>query len=514
MLPQINITDLPAEILQTKPGLTNAIANDGKGDQDAIQAAVDWIAAQRTAGNMDKTTLYLPEGTFDLSKPVKVNTPDITFAGAGLGKTILKNAESFQVGIQGLMDKGIDDSEINRNAYLFTLGQKANNTTFTEMTLTGPTVHGALYGFKADGLVIKNVEFNDFAWSSVRLFNMSRVQISDNVFFDAGGNLEKPDVTGGAIYATYLSDSEIGNNKISKREGGSDKKFFGIKGRQFTQTHIHHNTIKTNFAIELPFEDDSFVEIDHNFLGGTVSIPKFSGGKVPPGGFTFRIHHNYFTNSYALEWTRNGAEISHNVFVFDPKRDSGNLISSFGQEPAAGATKFYNNLIQNPGRGLFWSKGVYNNFSFYNNEVIANKTETPRTEGLFGFSGDTNFKTIEIRDNIIKVQGLSRPLMRNAESYSANIKNNEFVNITDIDQFENPKTGAQRGLIEPLVFQVGAHGEFSVDGVKVSQSSEEKPKEEKRSQFPGPIWLLLGLLGPLGAWLILHMRKQHANAPK
>ena len=122
----------------------------------------------------------------------------------------------------------------------------------------------------------------------------------------------------------------------------------------------------------------------------------------------------------------------------------------------------------NPGRGIFWSEGVYNNFSFYNNEVIANETITPRVEGLFGFNGNTDFSTIAIKDNIIKVNGLSRPLLRNEESYGAIIENNILTNVSDLNKLSNLDTGAPRGLLEPLLFTVGVDNKWMVDGFDLS----------------------------------------------
>ena len=460
----IDVTNLPFEILAANPSVSNAIPNDSLDDSEAIQVVIDWLTAQRLAGFSDKVTIFIPEGVFNLEKTLEVDTPKIKFEGADAGLTILQNADTFQVGLEGLSDSGDRVDSINREAYLFDLHKNADNVTFANMTLSGQEIHGAIFGVKSDYLTISGVEFKNFLWSSVRIFNTSGLMIHDNVFVDAAGR-SKGDSgqAGGSIYATYLSNSEIHNNHIStsgKRRGN----VFGIKGQQFRNTHIHHNTIITNFAIELPHKNDHFVEINHNFLGGAVSIPKFAGGSVPQDGFTFHIHHNYFTESYSLEWARNGAEIDHNVFFFDKEQDRGNLIGNFGMEPALGPTKFHNNLILNPGRGIFWSKGIYENFSFYNNEVIANETVTPRINGLFGFNSQTDFSTIEIRDNIIEVNGISRPLMRNEASYGAVIENNMLINVSDIDKFENLDTGSPRGLLEPFLFQVGVNGEFTVDG--------------------------------------------------
>ena len=55
-----------------------------------------------------------------------------------------------------------------------------------------------------------------------------------------------------------------------------------FKIRQGQRSHIHHNTVEVNFSIEMPFENDEDVEIDHNVLHGTVSIPKFGSSVSRP----------------------------------------------------------------------------------------------------------------------------------------------------------------------------------------------------------------------------------------
>ena len=467
----VNITNLPQAVFEAYPGLDNAVANDGRDDSDTIQAVLKWLKAERAAGNTQVSTIYIPEGVFDIVSTLKVNTPNITVKGAGPGRTILQSANSFEVGTKGLPDGEIVFDSIDQNAYLFTLKETANNVSFMNMTVSGPAIHGAIFSGRNQGLVVKDLEFNDFLWSSIRLFEVRNAKIHNNEFIDAGGQSEGDSgTTGGAIFATYLKDSEIYNNKISK-SGQRDGNAYGIKGREFRNTRIHHNTINANFAIELPFENDYFVEIDHNYLNGAISVPKFAGGNVPKDGFTFHIHHNYFKRSYSLEWARNGAEVDHNVFVFNPNKDGGNLISNFDPEPANGPTKFHHNLIVNPGRGIAWHTSVYNNFSFYNNEVIANETKTPRTEGLFGFHEKTDFSTIAIKNNLIKVNGISRPLMRNQESYGAIIENNELINVSDSNKLDNRSTGKLRGLAEPLVFQVGVNGEVAVNSQEITATA-------------------------------------------
>ena len=160
---------------------------------------------------------------------------------------------------------------------------------------------------------------------------------------------------------------------------------------------------------------------------------------MPKSGGTFHIHHNWFRDSYSIEFVRNGVEIDHNLFDFDAKKDGGNLISGFGKAPAKGPASFHDNLVSNPGRGVIWINEVFDNLEIRNNHVIARTTATPRTDGLFGFNPGCDFKTITIRDNVIECQGQARPLLRNKESYGAAISNNVLTNVSDADRYANPK---------------------------------------------------------------------------
>src|SRR6185295_7639045 len=236
-----------------------------------------------------------------------------------------------------------------------------------------------------------------------------------------------------------MADTEIANNRFVRTQQGKADEFYGVKGRQGKRCRIHHNTIEVGFSIEFPFENDEDVEIDHNVLHGPISIPKHAGGPVPKSGRTFRIHHNWMKDSYSIEFVRNGVEIDHNLFDFDPQKDGGNLISAFGNAPAPGPATFHNNLVSNPGRGVIWMNEVFNNLEVRNNHIIARTTPTPRKEGLFGFNPACDFSTITIRDNIIECQGEPRPLLRCKESCASQIGNNDLTNVSDTDRYANPK---------------------------------------------------------------------------
>jgi len=300
---------------------------------------------------------------------------------------------------------------------------------------------------------------------------MKGAKIHDCEFVDAGGRWErggkpgvKGGITGGAIFAIWMKESEISHNRFTRTQMDRQDEFYGIKVRQGKRSRIHHNTIEVNFSIELPFENDENMEIDHNICAGTISIPKHAGGPVPESGKTFHIHHNYFRDSYSIEFVRNGVEIDHNLFDFDPAKDHGNLISGFGKAPAEGPAVFHNNLVSNPGRGVIWINEPYDNLVIRNNHIIARTTASPRQEGMFGFHPECDFTTFEIVDNILECKGQARPLLRRDESYRSKIENNVLVNVSDTDRYENPKTDSTAGLEEPLAFKCGVHEELIVDG--------------------------------------------------
>lgn len=405
-------------------------------------------------------TIEIPEGVYQLKAPL-VPKQGMTLKGSGVGKTIITADETWDPGTKQL------PQQENPEAYLFNFS-KTSGVTISDMTLRGPKLHGAIYCNDSDGLELHHLHLENFLWSSVRTFRMDNFRVHDCVFVDAGG---KQKHAGGALYMHWTKDSEFWNNRILKTDQHPTH-YYGIKGRKAERCRIHHNTIEVGFSIEFPFENDHEVTIDHNALAATISIPKHSGGPVIEDGKSFHIHHNWIRKSYAIEFARNSVEIDHNFFDFRESDDKGNLISNFGPK-APGPAKMHHNQILNPGRGVLWTRSAYHQFHFYNNHVKANITT--RQDGLFGFPKDTDFKTIILRDNIIECsEEHPRPLMRNQQSYSAIIKNNKLVNISDAEEYPNPQTDAVQGLTEPLKFRCGVHGEYQVDGWEVRRIADEK----------------------------------------
>lgn len=421
-------------------------------------------------------TIEIAAGSFTLEAPLEPKA-GMTLKGAGMEKTILTGSGAWKPPTQTLPDPEMTTKGMDTQAYLIRLKDNAPNITLSDLTLRSPQLHGAIYGWANENLHLHHLRIQDFLWAGIRTFSMKRAKIHDCEFIDAGGRWErgtpglKGGITGGAIFPIWMEDCEISDNRFVRTQTGAADEFYGIKGRQGKRCRIHHNTIETNFSIEFPFENDEDMEIDHNICHGTISIPKHAGGAVPASGSTFHIHHNWMKDSYSIEFVRNGVEIDHNLFDFNLEKDHGNTISGFGKVPASGPASFHNNLVNNPGRGVIWINEPYNNLEVRNNIIIARTTATPRTEGLFGFSADCDFKTFRIHDNIIECQGLPRPLFRNDESAKAEITNNLLTNVSDTTRYANPKANQLRGLDAPLKFECGVHGEMMVDGWNAKPST-------------------------------------------
>jgi nitrous oxidase accessory protein len=404
----------------------------------------------------------------------------MTLKGAGMDQSILTHVTGWKPATTTLPDPEMKTKGMDTHAYLIRLQDHAAGITISNMTLRAPRLHGAIFGWRNHGLHVHHVRVHDTLWTGIRTFSLQGAKIVDCEFIDAGGRWKRGGqpgidggITGGAIFAIWMADSEIAHNRFVRTQPNKADEFYGIKGRQGKRCRIHHNTIEVNFSIEFPFENDEDVEIDHNVCHGTISIPKHAGGPVPESGRTFHIHHNWMRNSYSIEFVRNGVEISHNLFDFDVQKDGGNLISGFGKASAQGPASFHNNLVSNPGRGVIWLNEIFNNLEIRANHIITRTTATPRQEGLFGFHRGCDFQTISIRDNLIECQGQPRPLLRCDESYSARIRNNALTNVSDSDRYDNPPTDTRAGLEHPLQFECGVHGEFTIDGW-TARPSEDK----------------------------------------
>ncbi|MEM6978561.1 MAG: right-handed parallel beta-helix repeat-containing protein [Planctomycetota bacterium] len=446
-----------------------------------VRNASELVAAVENAS--PDTTIRLAAGRFELTKSLELS-PGMTVIGSGIDATIITQAASWKPSTRTLPKGEMRPEQADASAYLIRLPNKASDITLAHLTLTGPDLHGAIFGTRNRGITLEHLRVSDVLYSGIRCYFMSDAKITDCQFIGAGGKWKRDGqpgidggVSGGAIFATWMSDSEISHNRITfgnaDRRPGKSGNHYGIKGRGGKNIRIHHNTIGVNFSIEFPFEGNRSMEIDHNVLNGVVSIPKHGGGpSLGDDERSFHLHHNLFTTSYAIEFPRNHVEIDHNRFDFDVTKDGGNLISGFGGVASPGPAWFHNNLVSNPGRGVIWNQRAFSKLVIRNNHIITRTTITPRTEGLFGIGGG-DFSDTEIANNIIECEGQARPLLRNESSYSAKIVNNRLANISDSHLLENPMTDQAIGLEQPLQFRCGVHGETTIDGWSVMTSVDE-----------------------------------------
>ena len=457
-----------------------AIAVSSAWGQVTVTTTAELVAA--VDANPPGTTVNVAAGTYSLPSSLKLKS-GMSLIGAGAGQTIIQNAAAFAFPAAAWYDADVNFEFSNPTAYLIDLGRDQANLTVRNLTLTGPQVYGGIHYIACNNVTISGVEFINFRWSGIRGFIGDNIFITDNRFIDAGGQTVNLDgsfgSTGGSMFISYMGMSLIDNNRF-ERSGTRADNVFGVKGRELRNTRISNNTIRCDFAIELPFENDYYVDIENNFLDGVLSVPRYAGGLLPPTGanpYTFRIRNNYFTKSYSIEGPHNGMIVERNVFDFPVDSDYGNLFSTFdpgSDTPAApGPLNFNNNIVINPGRGVFWSDAVWNNLSFTNNHIQANEiTPSQYPEGLFSFRDSspamggqlTNYNTITIASNKVEVFGQARALIRYSSAYAANIFNNELINIADAGAMTNQETGAPRGLLTPLNFNVGVNGEFNVNG--------------------------------------------------
>ena len=207
------------------------------------------------------TTIEIGAGTFALEAPLDLKA-GMTLKGAGIDQTILTHAAKWQPSTKTLPDPEMKLEGLDTDAYLIRIKRDTAGVTISDMTLLGPQLHGAIFAWFHTKLHLHHLRIKETLWSGVRTFGMQKAKIHDCEFIDAGGRWEngKPGVkggnTGGGLFAIWMSDTEIYDNRFVRTQMGPADEFYGIKVRQGTRCHVHHNTIETNFSMEFPFEND------------------------------------------------------------------------------------------------------------------------------------------------------------------------------------------------------------------------------------------------------------------
>lgn len=225
--------------------------------------------------------IELAPGLFALTAPLDLKT-GTTLKGAGMGKTIVTHTTDWKANPSTLPDPETNQQKFDKTGYLIRLENKAKNITLSDLSFKGPQVHGAIFGLSNAKVHLHDLQIADFMYSGIRRSSWKQVKIHDCTFVDAGQRWQKGQpglkggITGGGIFAIWIADSEIWKNRFLRTKTGPYEHYYGIKGSQGKSLKIHHNTTETNFSIEFPFEGDEDIEIAHNVLHGTVSIPMAS----------------------------------------------------------------------------------------------------------------------------------------------------------------------------------------------------------------------------------------------
>lgn len=219
-----------------------------------ISTTAELVDAVRDGAEGD--TIEIAAGTYALAAPLEPKA-GMSLLGAGMDRTILTHAPEWKPSTETLPDPEMKTEGMDTRAYLIRMEDKAAGITISGLTLKGPQLHGAIFGWANENLHLHHLRIQDVLWSGIRTFLMKGGNIHDCEFIDAGGRWQrggKPGVTGGitgeAIFAIWMSDSQIAHNRFVRTQMGRADEFYGIKGRQGKRCRIHHNWMKQSYSIE------------------------------------------------------------------------------------------------------------------------------------------------------------------------------------------------------------------------------------------------------------------------
>ncbi len=181
--------------------------------------SAELVAAVRDADA--GATIEIGPGTFELVAPLELKE-GMTLRGAGRDRTTLTNGAGWQPATSTLPDPEMTTKGLDTNAYLIKLDDKAGGITISDLTLRGPQLHGAIFGWKNRDLHLHHLRIQETLWTGIRTFSMTGAKIHDCEFIDAGGRWQRGEpgvnggITGGAIFAIWMADCEISHNRFMR----------------------------------------------------------------------------------------------------------------------------------------------------------------------------------------------------------------------------------------------------------------------------------------------------------
>jgi Right handed beta helix region len=311
--------------------------------------------------------------------------------------------------------------------------RKAENVVVRDLVLASDPGHRITGGLFAAGITrmeLANLHVHDFRWSGVHIEHSSDVKLHDCLI--ERGSMEKHGGHGGLIRTKWLKNSEIHHNRVIAGEGDG----FGYKGGGHENVKLHHNLILAPyFAIESAHENEFGVEVHHNHIGGCISIPKGGQAADPKTRgfeFSFWIHDNVMTDSYAIEGPRNHLRLDHNYIRIE--RPGGRVYTQHGGINH-GPVSIHHNVIENVDRSLIYvNEGLAENIEVSNNTVTFADAGERTGNILSAWSGERMSAWV-VRDNVFlcpasKTRALF-PTQRGVPS-KITATNNLCVNVTEV----------------------------------------------------------------------------------
>ncbi|MBD3318245.1 MAG: hypothetical protein GF344_20875, partial [Chitinivibrionales bacterium] len=295
----------------------------------------------------------------------------ITGAGAeGDDATIIQAASDWS--LDGTPhDENYTNYLIAVDSWAMSRSSRAGDFTIRGIQFRSPEdalIDGALYFKDCDNVTVYDCVFEDFKWTAMYFAYDNNVHVHD--CFIKNANVVEDRHWSGNIKTWWVRHSEFNNitsrNTIHKNWG------VGYKGSGHENTKIHHcSFIGEGFSIEIPFDAEYGVEIYQCTLSSPISVPLPDQTRDPNElgyDYTFWIHHNYMTCSYAVEGPRNHLRISHN-FIQITDNVNGRVYSQFGGD-TEGPMWVHHNVVENADRSFIWKgSGRLDSVYVYNNTV-------------------------------------------------------------------------------------------------------------------------------------------------
>ena len=365
---------------------TFLVATNGSDDaaRDGRTAATAWaslaFACERVSEGAH--TILAGPGEFIATRAAKPSY-GIIIAGSGTEgekATRLVAAKDWPLAAN-LKDMGPPEE------YLVVLA-KVKDVTVRDLVLCSTPEHritGAVRCQGSQGVTLERLVVREFRWNGLALENSEKLNVRHCLIENA--STDKLQNNGGLIRTRWIKDSEMGYNRLVSTIG----KGYGYKAGGHTNVRLHDNHIEVagEFAIESAHENEFGVEIDHNFLNRCISVPKGGQGADPKQRgheYSFWIHHNLMTDSYAIEGPRNHLRLDHNYIRCE--KPNGRIYTQHGGINH-GPVWIHHNIVENADRAFIWmNQGLAENIHAFNNTVVFAEAGDRAGSILGAYSGD------------------------------------------------------------------------------------------------------------------------------